>query len=533
MSSGKHTVIEIDGGRLTAVWGEVRPGSVVVDGWCTAMRPDGLAMDDARAVGAWVLQELSTANVPRGRVTLAAGRSEVVLKLLTLPRVEGGAAEGELAGMVRLQMMRQITVGGETAAVDYVAGRATEDGIPTLAAAMPGERLDWYREMSRAAGLKPVRLALKCDAIAALLADITQRRDGAALGVCVGASSTEFVVIERGRLEAARAVDLVRPGSEDSGPFAERLAVEARRTWASHRASRTGGELEAVLVVGEDPLSERIALGCAQSLDCRGETVRLPRMIAIPQSMGEASRGMAAALVGMLVQHAEGVATLDFLNPRRAPDRNARVRQMVLAGVAGAIVLGGVCYVLADASLRGLRTRAELLSTQEVQLRKQRDDMLVRHARVKHLAAWMSEPVDWLAHARVLSDAAPDPRAGLVRELSGGAKFEAVFSPSGAYPGGRWGVDQPITLSVDGSMSARQVGSLFRERLLDGGVYEVANKGAEVPDRYSLVLTTRRRDASAPAAKPAEKKPAEKKPAEAGAGAKAPDGKAEATEGRP
>jgi hypothetical protein len=201
---------------------------------------------------------------------------------------------------------------------------------------------------------------------------------------------------------------------------------------------------------------------------------------------------------------------------------------MALAGVAGAIVLGGVSYVLADASLRGLRTEAQLLSTQETQLRKQRDDMLLRHARVKHLAAWMSEPVDWLAHARVLSDAAPDPRAGLVRELSGRAGFEATFAPSGAYPGGRWGVDQPITLSVDGSMSARQVGSLFRERLLDGGVYDVANKGAEVPDRYSLVLTTRRRDASVPAPKPAESKPGENR-----AGAKSPSGKADATEGRP
>lgn len=505
MSSGKHTVIEIDGGRLTAVWGEVRPGSVVVDGWCTAARPDGLAMDNARAVGAWVQQELSTANVPRGKVTLAAGRSEVVLKLLTLPRVEGGAADGELAAMVRLQMMRQITVGGESAAIDYVAGRATEDGVPTLAAAMPGERLDWYREMSRAAGLKPVRLALKCDAIAALLADITQRRDGPALGVCVGASSTEFVVIERGRLEAARAVELARPGADDAGPFAERLAVEARRTWASHRASRTGGELEAVLVVGEDPLSERIALGCAQSLDCRGETVRLPRMIAIPQSMGEASRGMAAALVGILVQHAEAVATLDFLHPRRAPDRGARIRQLALAGIAATIVLGGVAYVLADASLRGLRSDVELLAAQETQLRKERDDMLLRHARVKHLATWMSEPVDWLKHARVLSDAAPESRSGLVRELSGRAEFTAGFAPSGAYPRGKWSADQPIAMTVDGSMSARQVGSLFRERLLDGGIYEVTNKGAEVPDRYSLVLTTRRRDATVPAppAKPA------------------------------
>jgi hypothetical protein len=529
MSSGKHTVIEIDGGRLTAVWGEVRPGSVVVDGWCTANRPDGLAMDDARAVGTWVQQELSTANVPRGKVTLAAGRSEVVLKLLTLPRVEGGAVDGELAAMVRLQMMRQITVGGETAAIDYVAGRATEDGVPTLAAAMPGERLDWYREMSRAAGLKPIRLALKCDAIAALLADITQRRDGAALGVCVGASSTEFIVIERGRLEAARAVELVRPGAEDAGPFAERLAVEARRTWASHRASRTGGELEAVLVVGEDPLSERIALGCAQSLDCRGETVRLPRMIAIPQSMGEASRGMAAALVGILVQHAEGVPTLDFLHPRRAPDRGARIRQLVLAGIAATIVLGGVAYVLADASLSGLRTEAELLLAQETQLRKERDDMLVRHARVKHLATWMSEPVDWLKHARVLSDAAPEARAGLVRELSGRADFAAAFSPNGAYPRGKWSVDQPIVVNVDGSMAARQVGSLFRERLLDGGVYQVTNKGAEVPDRYSLVLTTRLRDATAPPPAPVKPAPGEAKPVNSKQNDAAPKGE----EGRP
>jgi hypothetical protein len=138
------------------------------------------------------------------------------------------------------------------------------------------------------------------------------------------------------------------------------------------------------------------------------------------------------------------------------------------------------------------------MTAMESQLRRERDEMLVRHARVKHLSTWMGEPVDWVAHARVLSDAAPDGRLGLVRELSGQASFDAVFAPDGVYPRGRWTSDQPITMSIDGTVSARQVASLFRTRLLEGGVYDVANKGAEVPDRYALVLTTRRRDAALP-----------------------------------
>ena len=112
---------------------------------------------------------------------IAAPRGEVVLKRLRLPKTTG-AGDAELAGMVRLQMARQLTMAIEGTAIDYVTIESGARGVageaPTtapgsagtldvLAAALPADRMQWYVAMAEAAGCSIERVGLRASGAAA------------------------------------------------------------------------------------------------------------------------------------------------------------------------------------------------------------------------------------------------------------------------------------------------------------------------------------------------------------------------------
>lgn len=505
MAIGREVcVLELDGPRLTAIGAVLSVGRIEVTRWRTAERPASIEEDNAAAVGEWVGKELRDAGLPRGWAIIAVPRSGVVLKALALPGGDGTTAE--LVGMVRLQMVKQLTMAAEGIVIDYAVGAATETGgRQVMAGAMPGERVAWYRTMAESAGLNLRRIGLRSFGAAALLAELSQRRSGALLGVAVGGSTTELLVLEDGRLTQARAVDSARPAAEaDAEAFAERLSVEAKRTWMSHRATPGSADLETVAVLGQGELSDAVALRCGSELECSGITVGPPASAAMPPGMREAERGLALPLLGLLVEEVLEQRSLDFANPRRAPDRSAQRRQMALAGVAGLIVLGGAGYVAGDHSLGGLRTELKALQTKEAELRTDVEAFQADHARVAHLESWRTGGVDWLAHIRRVSDRMPDPRVATLDELSGRLSVTPAYAGKSGkpeYPGGVWSVRREAVFEVAGKSKGRQVAADLREALLEGEVYGVKNRGPDVAERFSLELRTGQptpRDAAPP-----------------------------------
>lgn len=497
---GEYSVLEIDGARLTAVTASVAGGRVEVKRWLTAVRPETVAADDPRAVGEWIGTEFKRAGLPRGRVVLSVSRGDIVLKPLTLP---GGAraTEADIAGVVRLQMVRQLTMPLEGAVIDFAPGHAPEGSAASwvLAGAMPADRVAWCREVARAAGLKLRRIGLRAFGAAALLADLSQRKAGPVLGVAVGAGSTEFVVVEDGQMSLARAADLPRPASRaEIEAFADRLGVEARRTWMSFRSSRPGPEAPVVVVLGEGDLARRVAEVCAASTEGSGQTLGVPGLVSLPSHMPESERGSVAPLVGLLVEQVIARPTLDFANPRRLPDKAARRRQLVLAAAFGLIVVGGSAYVMGSQRLASMSETLSQLRERESKLRKQRDRVLAEDARVTHAERWRDARIDWIAHLEGLAAQMPDSRVARLDELSARMSGDAVFGAAGAaYASGKWGTRQIGVFELSGVMDDRRAGEDFRDRLLAGGVYSVEARGADVPDRFSIELVT---SVSAPSA---------------------------------
>ncbi|MFZ4573961.1 MAG: pilus assembly protein PilM, partial [Phycisphaerales bacterium] len=379
-AKGEYSVLELDGSRLTAITAVVHANRVEVRRWLSAFRPETVPGDNAKAIGEWVGSEFSRAGLPKGRVVLAISRGDIVLKQLSLP-MAADLTEADLSNMVRLQMSRQLTMGLDGAALDYaVVGEEMSGGLratSVLAGAMPADRVAWCRQVMSGAGLKLNRIGLRSFGAASLLAELSQRRSGPVLGIAVGASSAEFVVVQDGKMMFARAADVPRPTQRDEiDSFAERISVEAKRTWMSFRSGRTVADLEVVALIGEGDLARRVAERCAQGLGCAADTVTVPPGVVLPEHMPEGERAIAAPLAGLLLEQLVDKPTLDFANPRRAPDRFVRQRQVALLAVLGIIVVGGFGLVTAKKSLRVLEEKRTTLLGAEASLKKKADEAL-------------------------------------------------------------------------------------------------------------------------------------------------------------
>jgi hypothetical protein len=507
------SVMELDGARLTAVSAVVSSNSVELTRWLSATRPDSVAADNADSVGEWVAGEFKHAGLSRSRVVLAVSRGDVVLKQLTLP-AGADTGEADIAGAVRLQMVRQLTMSLEGTAIDYAPVGGPQNGsVTVLAGAMPADRVNWSRAVAKAAGMNLRRIGLRCAGAAALMAELSQRRAAPILGVAVGSGTTEFVIVEDGQMMLARAVDVPKPASRaDIDVYAERLSVEAKRTWMSYRSSRPGTDAEAVAVVGDGELARRVGDQCAAALGVPCETVGLPGLVQMAAQVPENERAAAMPLVGLLVESVLGRPGLDFANPRKLPDRAAAVRQKALVAAFVAIAVGGIGYVAANKKLGHMQEDLRILQAKESDLRKQADQYYVLHAQINHIEQWEQAKVDWLGHIRELSDQLPDPHDAVVAELTGRMIGGAVYDPKGkSYPGGEWSAREQAVFEVSGNVENRQVVTDLRERLLGGGVYRVESRGPDTPDKFSLELLTA--DATPQAAVIADKPIAKTSPA--------------------
>jgi len=495
MIGGSVVIISLDQDRLLAVAASVN-GGVRVQGWVSGQVPPDIDARDGGSVGSWVRRELARAKISSSRVVFAAPRGEVVLKRLRLPRV-AGSGDADLTGMVRLQMARQLTLSTEGIAIDYmpVGNNADPGQIDVLAAAMPAERMRFLEDVASAAKLKVERVGLRAAGAAALLAGASSRHNGPILGVAPGAASVEFVVVDAGRLVFARSADLglKELAGDDALTLPERIAVEAKRTWMSYRGGPDSAQIDAVVVAGAGTLATDIARRCGEAMEVAWELAELPASIRLPADMPETEQLKAAPLAGLVAEDLLGAVSLDFANPRTAPDRAAARRQFALLAVLLAIVVGGTGIVYANMSLADLESRAARAQERRTALAKEYGQFVLREARLRHMEEWARSGVDWVAHAAWLSDLMPDPRRARLDSLTGRLTRgnRVVFTPrDGGYNGGQWGVRHDAAITLAGPTTERETANELRGRLMGSQVYTVDSKGADVPKRFSFELTT-------------------------------------------
>lgn len=486
-------------------------GKVEVKRLIEAEAPQGLDRSDAAAVGAWLGRVAAENKVSLRRVTFVAGREEVVLKRMA---VAGGNALSptELAGLVRLSLSRQMTMAIDGAGIDFVrlgTDESNPDSATVLAAALPADRLSWYRAVAGASGAKIVGIELSVSGVCAIARDAASRLDGPSMAIAIGRGAIEFVVLEGGRVSTARAVEIRSPSNdEELEQLAGRIVVEARRTWMGWVGGRDAVSLESILLMGPAPICDRVRVRCSEAtLASAVRTLGLPPGVSVEEG---ADPGACLPMIGIAIGRAENLDRFDFVRVKRGPDPRARRRQTVLAGVFGIIIAIGGAWVVAQRQLGELRDARDSARQAMNRAGNQYADMLVQQTRVESVERWSGAGMDWLAHLRWLSDQMPDPKDGLLDDVSASMSADIQFTPRDqSVAGAQWTTRQEAVFSLSGKVVRREIALDLRGRLVRGDLYRVVNQSADTEDRFSFDLVTDKRSPTDPTtpAPPAKAKP--------------------------
>lgn len=511
---GLFTVVDFERGRVAALQGAVSVGGVEIRRVLVADAPEGVSTEDGERCGKWIAGVLRDAGFAKSKVVLSVPRADVVLKRLSLP-VSEETDEGDLAGAVALQMSRQLAVSAEGASIDYVpmkSGLATPDssGHPSLsvmAAAIPGDRAAWFMALGSGIGWPVRRIGMRGAGTAAMLTESSIRQGAGVLGVTLGRATAEFVVVEDGAMTFARSVDVALPHATDEREsFAERLSVEAKRTWASHRAASPGLDLGGVTVLGAGETARLAGESCGKQLEASWSLTGLPSRVTCEATISPDELTAVAPLAGLLYEWVLGAPTLDFASPRKAPDKNAKVRKAALLGVFGLIVFGGGGVVLSNQRLAELESDVTQAQSDAASKAKDYDAFLLQHARLSHIETWRASGVQWLPHINAISERFPPTSQSILNDLTGQLKAAAEYVPSGSrYPDGKWQPVREASLSIEGTMKSRAVATGLRETLVQSELYRVESKGADVADKFGFELSTSMALPEKPPAKASEK----------------------------
>ncbi|MGD9688978.1 MAG: hypothetical protein AB7K52_01510 [Phycisphaerales bacterium] len=502
---GSPVAIHIDGAWLSAIESRAGEGGrgVEVVRCLVARRPADVEAADAKGVGAWVARELEGAKMlaaaKRG-VVFAAARGEVAVKRIVVPP---GASMSELPGLVRLQMVRQLPVAGDSAAIDFVPMDGQRAGLPgeagvgegsaVLAAALPAERLAWRMQVADAAGIRLRRVGLLAEGTAWVLHAVALGRTGAVMGVAVGPGAIELVVVEQGRLMFARGIECARPADpEQIDAAAAALLVEARRTWMSYRVAAESSEIEEIVVMGDDEFAARCAARLGEGLEMPARMIVPPASITLPQTLGSVERAAALPLAGLLAQ--EEREALDFVSPRRPVDVASRRRRVALVGMLAGVLCVGAAYTWTSREISWRETEASLLRNRHEEVRRKHHMYLRERARVEFLERYLANRADWIAHLNLVTAQLPETRLATLDELRGSmAGFVAFDLPKDSgkrFVQGKWRPATTVTIEISGSSKGRAVADELRERIQNDSTYKVETRGADVPNHFEYVLTT-------------------------------------------
>ncbi len=491
-------VLCIEPAGLSAVELSVRTGVARVARAVTADRPGDVDPAEPGDLGRWIRGELDAAGVRTKRTILALPRGNVVLKRVPVP---AALLPNETPGAARLALLRAQAVPVQDVVFDCVIpsdqGRLDQDDPESeadrdaprakpaertiLAAALPEDRLAFARELAVASGVRLAGVRLRAEGTAELVRRAAVQ--GPTLAVATGPGWAEFVTVDDAELLLARETELA-PGAT----LERTVAVEAARTALLQAA---GGASVTVAVVGAERAVSDIAERCAESTD-RPAIVLDPADAVWPDECDPASISRLAPLVGLALAESAGREGLDFLHPSKPPDPSAavRVRAMMVVALLGILAAGG--WLLAQRELDSMSARVAAVRAQKDDLSGQVVEFFRTDARLQHAERWAEGDPDWLAHLVALREKLPPGERAILDALGGSVDASPVYRPTrrDTYYEGRWSVDRTVRLDIEGRVTERAVANALRQRLIDAGVYRVTTQGADVPDRFTFILTT-------------------------------------------
>lgn len=484
---GLALAIEIGRRQLRAVLADRGRGSIAIARTLVESIPSSVDPDDAEAVGRWVGECLSSAKLPKSKAIIAVARTQVGLKRLTLPTTEAS----ELPEMTRLALQRELPFDAEDAVIDFLPMSVEESSTTVLAVAIPGAMIEHTRKLAKAAGLGVERITLRSLGTAAVIASSAEDSDRCALSVDITTDGLEYNVVSGDAVVFSRAADLPEV---DESHLAAAVITETRRTWMSYRIAHASTDVGGVFILGGNGIGDDAQQPIADMLNVPARHLSSHPMI---DQNGHAMHDL-WPLAGLLLRPSLGLETIDFLHPRKAPDINARRRQLMLACVGALAILSFGLWSVGNRNLKDLRHEVASLKEKRDSMRDAYNETSRLRYQLEHVRRWEDVGVGWLDHLAFLTEFSPDPEKVLFDSWDGRLDFGGVrFSrPRNGEPGA-WSIDKSIRITLEGEAADRPTADAFRTALVNDPVYIQRSNGAEsvggkrLPIPFSYTLHTR------------------------------------------
>lgn len=414
--------LDWDGRRLRMAHWRVKRGMARVLRVVGAPIPSDVAIDRPDQMGGFIKRVLAHEGIKSRGAVIDVPRGQVVLNTLSLPAVN----VGDLAGMVQLQVAKELPFSLSEAVVDFaVRGDGTADGhSDVLVAAIRRDVLKFYQQVCSAAGLTLERLGLRpFSNMVAVLDMLGNEGYGRVLYADVGPQQTEIGIIKDGTLVFSRAGSVPLDEEHDELPgirvvdnsapeerLINKLAVEVNRTAVDYRRTDPGASFDAVVVSGTSGLEARLADQLQDAFNVAGR-VYDPTPVLGEITTDEDPPSAWVAIIGLGLAHVtEGRQHLDFVHPKKPVDAAAKRRQklpwvgaaMIFLGIGGAATYALVYKPLAE-------DRTEL--DKEIKVLKEEVELKTQGTKVvSAITAWQDQHPVWPDELLVLMDHLPNDR---------------------------------------------------------------------------------------------------------------------------
>lgn len=378
-----------------------RDGLVIEQAFAVPLSREGQGSDEAE-IGPQLAAALRAIGVRRLDAVVGVGRASIEMRQLQLP----AAPEEELPDMVRFQAMRQFTAIGEDWPVDFVPLERSETSIQVLAAAISPQWVRQAVEACRAAELTPRRLVLRPFAAASLLRRLPTAADSQVrLVVDVLSADADLFVLAAGQVVFVRTVRLPH-GESATTSRATALVGELRRTIAAAQSQLGGKRIESIVLFGDATRHADLLGLIDKQLNLPTECIDPFAIVATSASSAGVAAELAgrfAPLLGMLADELGQVPpAMDFLHPRKRPERKTR-RERVLLAITALLAVVCLLGIVVKWKLTGYDRRIAQLKGELKTAEKSVKEVAKRTDELKRLEQFAESSLPWLDELRRLS----------------------------------------------------------------------------------------------------------------------------------
>lgn len=403
--------------RLRILQGKVNRGELSLSKAASLDIPESVDRGDAKAMGAWIKDQLKPLGFSDSKGVTSIDRRHLVLKTASLV----GVSEEEIADVVRLQAMRDLTLPIDEAIVDFVRVEPLGAGEESHALIAVAKRdiVSFHRQVLEAAGVTPIGvwpgptaqvLAANVRAASLMKADEV----GCALLIVVDGDAVELTVMREDHCLLT-----LSKASKSDGAGGSAIAQAIRRLQASFSAQYPGLKIRLALVAGELEGGESEAAEIKAVLGCELESFDPLAGIVVEGAHQADPRGPFVDAVGALIlSRRPKRQRIDFMSPKKSVPRPNRARALALALSAAALLALLQTHRYYKSKSEGFARELARAKDRQKTLDKELKSLAPIEERWRAIEQWRGEDVVWLdLYKRLMSDF-PDSKQVFLTQMN-------------------------------------------------------------------------------------------------------------------